>query len=512
MASRALPSSPALPNDAEILWMPSSPLVRMNDARQVTSRGRAASPAPSDNSELSWPSRSPSPPSGALPPALRIPRAQYAIESRDSEDSDDYELPPHSRLRSSDRPKRGSHGRFVPALKKKRSAPLSLEARTPKRQKVQLQTPPETPKKGDSDHAIVNTPIPFQLPHNAPSTHAADKTRPTCADTAMSGEFSPNPFARIITPPPPPKAEPTGLGKLECLPAEIRQMIYGYALDIDNPVTVKECCGPTSTKRERDACKKHGKSCYKKYGQRNGPSVERGASEACGKFSVLALSKQINEEAAWVLFNTGKLVIKVGEHLGSYVNGKDSTMLSIRHLPNLPENEHVQNMWMTAARFRDICFELPATTLKYGDPKNYTARLSVGATLLMKAWELQPNKPTSLDRKPRAVTINLGGMYKTVPLNAETYEEEFVEWAQLHYPFELPNADDICFETSRNLERMIEVVSRHRGSTSKWTIAAAVTLEDGVLIDEDGSEMESGGWLYGLQEHCNQYHFNFATV
>ncbi|KAF2635161.1 hypothetical protein P280DRAFT_523445 [Massarina eburnea CBS 473.64] len=355
--------------------------------------------------------------------------------------------------------------------------------RTPKRQRFSLLTPPTTPRK------------------------------PTFANRRNAGPPIPStPLARRGLPaniPPSPQLEVagTGLGKLETFPPEVRELIYGFALGIDKPITVKECCGPTSTRRERDACKKHGKTTCKKIGIANG-SYE--TSEKCGKFAVLLLSSTIYEEASWVLYNRGRLLIKVGEHMAKYVNEKP--MSTRRHL-QLPQNEHARNMWMASARFQDVRFEIPHATLTFGEPTAYTARLYQSTGLLLKAWECQPKKPTCLPNKPRTVIVDLGDLYKILPFNAGTHMDEYVEWAGLHFPFETPEADDLCVDTSRNLERMVQMISRHSDHESQWKLVVTAKFDnDDRFVDSDGEEMESAGWLYGLLDECAKYDVAFQTV
>lgn len=96
-----------------------------------------------------------------------------------------------------------------------------------------------------------------------------------------------------------------GTGMLIRLPLEIRQIIYAYVVDIKEAVCVKECCGPASTKREREACKKHGDHC-KKVGRYNG-IYEGPREQHYGRFCIMFVSHEIKEEVSWVLFNQGSL-------------------------------------------------------------------------------------------------------------------------------------------------------------------------------------------------------------
>lgn len=91
-----------------------------------------------------------------------------------------------------------------------------------------------------------------------------------------------------------------GCGTLGVIPKEIRQKVYGFAFDLDEPVTVKMCCGPETTARERGACKKPGS----------------GAASERGRFNILQVSKMMPSEATWVVTMQGKLVLDIDKSLG----------------------------------------------------------------------------------------------------------------------------------------------------------------------------------------------------
>jgi hypothetical protein len=107
-----------------------------------------------------------------------------------------------------------------------------------------------------------------------------------------------------------------GFGALEVIPMEIRQEIYASAFDIDRAVTVKHCCLPGKTQRERDGCPKHG----------NG-------SKSGGRFNVLQVSKAIRDEAMFVVYGKGSLSLDTQNAIAPYLDGWRST--SIRGIINL---------------------------------------------------------------------------------------------------------------------------------------------------------------------------------
>jgi hypothetical protein len=175
---------------------------------------------------------------------------------------------------------------------------------------------------------------------------------------------------------------------------------------------------------------------------------------------------------------------------------------------------------MMAACFRDVQFEIPAVTLKYGDPIVYTARLSEAAALLLKAWKLLP-KPKTMPEKPNTVSIKLGDLYETIPFSASTQMDEYSEWSQLHHPFETPEPDDVCNQTSHNLERMVEIIGRHRG-TSEWKVIVSAPTNESADDDEKDDDGENGddgedgeedaNWLDGLADHCEMHDVTFELA
>jgi hypothetical protein len=115
---------------------------------------------------------------------------------------------------------------------------------------------------------------------------------------------------------------------LDRLPKEIRQKIYGYCLEVDKPVCVKQCCGPNSTRRERASCKKHGDNCSK-IGKGNGLTLydedQDDWEKAYGRFNILTLSRTIYEEACWVLHVKGSALIQSTEALQAYLSEAQCT-------------------------------------------------------------------------------------------------------------------------------------------------------------------------------------------
>ncbi|KAF2441769.1 hypothetical protein P171DRAFT_498215 [Karstenula rhodostoma CBS 690.94] len=423
----------------------SSGLTVLSRSPSPPSTGRQLSPAPSDSSELSMLSRSPSPPPGLF---------------------EKIEISPRSNL-----PTRRSNGRFMRSDAKCEASPTP-SARPAKRLRVlSLNTPKIATKKTPAKSRSPRTPRSSRSPRSSVALKAA-----------------------VLTP------EAKGAGQLDRLPKEIRQEIYAYCLDIDDPVLLKECCGPTSTRRARDSCKKHGEHCSK-IGRGNGLTLyeeDEGSTKVYGRFSILSVARSCHDEASWVLHNQGKLIIRSTKALQAYLSGKDCTFF---RLPNLPGTECVECMWLSAGRFRKICFELPWTKFSIEDPIECVYRLYEAIAFLMKAWDLVKEKPTS----PRTVELQLQALHTAiVPFNSERSTKVAYEWTAYHEPYlgsgYITNFKRIGQEVVHVLERLVDLVGRH-GGRSRWKVVAQAPREyhaGGAENDSDTAEDQEDGGLTGL--------------
>jgi hypothetical protein len=190
------------------------------------------------------------------------------------------------------------------------------------------------------------------------------------------------------------------LGNLAKLSQEIRQQIFSYAVDTARPVIHKQCCGPVSTKRERDSCKKHGKT----------------VAVDTGRFNLLLISKEVAEEASWVLYNEGSLKLELGKELRPYF--AQYRPKSSHRLGEIPHALKVKVMWMSAARYRFVELALSSEIMRLENPEEYTNHLCETASLLLKAWEKELYQPTA--EVPHTVTISLHEIFdEVVPFNAD---------------------------------------------------------------------------------------------
>ncbi|KAF2709401.1 hypothetical protein K504DRAFT_455131 [Pleomassaria siparia CBS 279.74] len=272
-------------------------------------------------------------------------------------------------------------------------------------------------------------------------------------------------------------------GTLTILPQEIRQNIFALALDIACPVKNKQCCGPQSTIRERDSCKKHGKRRVKD----------------AGRFNVLIIAKAVTEEATWVLYNQGTIKLDLGPALQPYfATYQPKTKY---RLGDIPHAMKVNAMWMTAARYRFVDLTLSPKVLRTENPEVYTTQLCKAASLLFKGWEKEPRQPTS--HVPHTVTVQLGELFKQpIPFNCNPEPElthDVYLWHLINFPNSVPNYRKIAKIAGTNMKRLTEIVSQHRG-LSEWNFDA---LSD---IDEAST---GARWMRALRTSCQRAGLSF---
>lgn len=272
-----------------------------------------------------------------------------------------------------------------------------------------------------------------------------------------------------------------GFGTLQVLPKEVRQAIYGYAFEIDRPVTVKECCGPETTRRERAVCRKHG----------------IGSELGAGHFNVVQISKSIREEAAWVIFSYGSLNIDASRSINTYLDGRRLTTL--RRLGDSKLNKEKTALWAAAARFRFVNIHVPGDVLRYGHPTTTTDRLLQIVCWLCKRWEDQCKACGAEPSAKSFVTIELGSIFHEVlPFNIvwlpAMYDDWLCEWETDHYPGEEePDYQQIAAESAHNLQRLASMIGMHQ-DYAQWRVLANTELEE---KDEGGANS-----LHNFQVNC----------
>ena len=270
-------------------------------------------------------------------------------------------------------------------------------------------------------------------------------------------------------------------------------MIFQYVLEDYRPVTLKECCTPTSTSRSLSLCRKHG----------------AGTRTDTGRFAVLLLSSEIREEASWVLYNQCRLRLLIHRATKPYFPGRK--LNSVHRLASLPLSSPARATWTALAKFRFIDIEVPARELVEGHPVGYTAQMLEAAALLLKTW----SKTSSASSRPKTVvphqvTIHLGTLFnEIVPFNGDLMPDSFGDiflWLLIHYPdvrLDAVDFDGICQDSGRNLQKLIKVIGKNKGAT-EWSINAVTDLEE---------EMSGGRkWLSALESSCAKEGLGFRGV
>jgi hypothetical protein len=297
-----------------------------------------------------------------------------------------------------------------------------------------------------------------------------------------------SPFSRSATTvsSPPPTANDGSSGTLATLPLEIRQQIFAYAVDTTRSVINKQCCGPVSTKRERDSCRKHG----------NKVALDT------GRFNLLLVSKKVAEEASWVLYNRGSLKLELGKTLRPYYSQYRSK--SSYRLGEIPHAVKIKAMWMSAARYRFVELALSSKIMRLENPEDYTNHLCETASLLLKAWEKELYQPTA--EVPHKVTISLGALFDgVVPFNANPdldMDDDIHLWSLINFPGQQPDFGRIAANSGKNFMRLISIVRQNCG-LSEWKMVA---------LSEIDEESEGYKWLKGVRKECWRSGMSFKSL
>jgi hypothetical protein len=277
-----------------------------------------------------------------------------------------------------------------------------------------------------------------------------------------------------------------GCGTLEVIPKEIRQKIYGLAFGLDKPVTMKLCCGPQTTARERGACKKHG----------------NGAVPDAGRFNILQVSKMMRSEATWVVTTQATLVLEVDKALERYLrcyrwsSQRRSTSVSA-------DDSRKFLMWEAVSCFRDIRLELPDQVLYRGDPDVYMSDIAEAAFSICQSWAQEQSGDVT---PQRTVLVNLGFLFRSVtPFNFSYQNNADIALDQLGRHFAgyfQPDLAKIATDAGNNLHRLLWIVSKYRGQ-SNWSFIADAQL-DGHKAYSEGAE-----WLHAFQVACAGFDLPF---
>jgi hypothetical protein len=249
-----------------------------------------------------------------------------------------------------------------------------------------------------------------------------------------------------------------GSGALGKLPKEIRQEIYAYSFGTARPVTLKNCCGPNTTERERDACRKHGVA----------------AGIDVGRFNILRVSKEMRDDAMWVIFNQGCLSLDTMNAIAPYLKGCRSK--GQRGVADVIQNDKWKSaMWNTASQFRFTTIDVPENMIQFGDPTVFTDRLISIATLLCKEQH-------GIQTVKRSVHVKLGSMFhQMLPFNMESQGEsrygELLDWLYVNYPYNDPDLDKLTLESEHNLQRLLSIIGKHSGR-SQWHIFAKTEIDE----------------------------------
>ncbi|KAF2108199.1 hypothetical protein BDV96DRAFT_504954, partial [Lophiotrema nucula] len=274
------------------------------------------------------------------------------------------------------------------------------------------------------------------------------------------------------------------LGLFSLIPREIRDIVYGCAVEVTQSVRPRSCCGIQSTTRERNSCPKHGKK-----------------TPDSGRFSLLLVSKEIAAEASYVLHSFTKLELPIDKSIAPYL--RDHVPKTMRRLGALPKDERVKAMWLSAARYRsvEISFFRDATrdmeTAGVGNIVNACA-------LLLRARQDVNTKAFSTHN----VTINLGSLFEDVvpfgPVDLfSLVADDLTLWVMNIYWRQEEYLSELSTKAGNALKKLVELIKQHRGC-SRWTLAA------GADIDDDRKEARR--WFRVLKSDCEKGGMEFMEL
>ena len=173
------------------------------------------------------------------------------------------------------------------------------------------------------------------------------------------------------------------------------------------------------------------------------------------RLALLFVSKTVNIEASWVIYDRVMLHLEINASLG--------------RLGDVTTDKNIKAFWLSAAKFRVVHLVLPFT--KHAEILSYrTALLYTTIHKLLSRWEQKAVRPNTLRR--REVVVHLARLFdlKTPSSRASAALVEL-----------LANETERC---KRNLEIIVALVGKKTEATM-WTFAAMSDLSE--------SERKKGG-------------------
>ncbi|KAG9190584.1 hypothetical protein G6011_08672 [Alternaria panax] len=275
----------------------------------------------------------------------------------------------------------------------------------------------------------------------------------------------------------PSSGEEGGFGTLDALPVELRQEIYGLAFGVDVPVTVKECCNPDMSKRNRANCPKHSKL----------------AKPDAGRFNILQVSKALREEAMWVIFGKGSLLLNTEGYMSKYFCGRWSK--SLRGMNTFKAtNTHQKSIWNTANQFRMINVEISEGQLQNGNPYIFIDRLVRTVSLLCTEQDQNQTAPKSVD-------VDLGSLFhRMLPFNEHSQIDDrygdYLDWLCAHSDIHDPDHDKLAKGVKNNLQRLASIIGRYSGH-DQWRVLVKTEVPD----KDKGGAKALKDFCSGCEEH-----------
>jgi len=279
--------------------------------------------------------------------------------------------------------------------------------------------------------------------------------------------------------------EQGGFGALDRIPMELRQDIYSLAFNIDEPVLVKECCHPGTTKRMLELCPKHGAK----------------AKSGAGRFNILQVSKVIRTEAMWVVFDKTPLLLNTEGSINKYYTTLPRPRTLRKVIGYRKPTTCKSAIWKTANQFRTIKIDLSEDLLQYGNPYAFIDRLVCIVTLLCK--EQDKDQVAS-----KSVHLNLGSFFQQmIPFNEKSQLDsrygEYLDWLFFHSDTHEPDHDKLAKGVVCSLQRLVATIGKHSGR-EQWKIFVKTEIP---AEDEGGAKA-----LFEFQVVCAQHGVEICQI
>lgn len=234
------------------------------------------------------------------------------------------------------------------------------------------------------------------------------------------------------------------------------------------------------SERKRRQCPKHG----------------RDVKADAGRFNILQISKAMREEAMWVVFGKGSLLLNTEEYMSKYLCGWRSK--SLRGISSFMQpSSHNNPIWNTVNQFRTIKIKISEEQLRYGNPYIFIDLLVCMVSLLCRGQEGLT--------VPRSVEVNMGSFFhQMLPFNehSQLWDRygEYFDWLCVHSDTHQPDHDKLAEGVAHNLQRLTAIIGKHSGR-DHWKIF----VKTGIAEEDEGGARALQNFYVGCVQHGMEF-------